>query len=153
MKPKFLLLIVLIELTNALAENLGIILFGRILPKDAKAHFRLTWVRLKTSLLKLTIKMLNNIVMQNVVSPLCPSHLISQTCVKGKALEFVVCRSPASSFPLGFLHLQVLIFIAFISHFNIKRYEQMRKYLPCNIFSRITHHMHQHLISTILLSG
>ena len=33
------------------------------------------------------------------------SHLISQTCVKGKALEFVVSRSRASSSPLGFLHL------------------------------------------------
>ena len=33
------------------------------------------------------------------------SHLISQTCVKGKALEFVVSRTRASSFPLGFLHL------------------------------------------------
>ena len=33
------------------------------------------------------------------------SHLISQTCVKGKALEFVVSRSRASSFPLGFVHL------------------------------------------------
>ena len=34
-----------------------------------KAHFRSTCFQLKTSLLKLTIKMLNNI-MQNVVSPL-----------------------------------------------------------------------------------
>ena len=33
------------------------------------------------------------------------SHLISQTCIKGKALEFVVSRSCAPSFPLGFLHL------------------------------------------------
>ena len=33
------------------------------------------------------------------------SHLISQTCVKGKAIEFVVSRSCAPSFPLGFLHL------------------------------------------------
>ena len=41
----------------------------------------------------------------------------------------------------------------FFSHFNIKRYDQMRKNLPCNIFSRITHHMHQHLISTMLVSG
>ena len=32
------------------------------------------------------------------------SHLISQTCVKGKALEFVVSRSRASS-SLRFLHL------------------------------------------------
>ena len=33
------------------------------------------------------------------------SHLISQTGIKGKALEFVVSRSCAPSFPLGFLHL------------------------------------------------
>ena len=50
----------------------------------------------------------------------CPSHLISQTCVKGKALEFVVCRSRASSFPLGFLHLQVVIFIAFFRILTLK---------------------------------
>ena len=33
------------------------------------------------------------------------SHLISQTCFKGKALEFVSSCSRASSFPQGFLHL------------------------------------------------
>ena len=38
-------------------------------PRMQKTHFRLTCVRLKTPF-KLTIKMLNNINMQNVVSPL-----------------------------------------------------------------------------------
>ena len=37
------------------------------------------------------------------------SHLISQTWVKRKALEFVVSRSRASSYPLGFLHLQIIV--------------------------------------------
>ena len=36
-----------------------------------------------------------------------PSQLISQTCFKGKGLEFVVSRSRAFSFPLVFLDLQI----------------------------------------------
>ena len=36
------------------------------------------------------------------------SHLISQSCVKWKAPEFVVSRSRASSFLLGFLRLQII---------------------------------------------
>ena len=43
-------------------------------PRMQKTHFRLTWVRLKTSF-KLTIKLLNYINMQNVVSPLFLSSL------------------------------------------------------------------------------
>ena len=37
------------------------------------------------------------------------SLLISQTWVRRKALEFVVSRSRASSYPLGFLHLQIIV--------------------------------------------
>ena len=65
--PKFPLLIVLIE---RFARKFGHQTARQNTGQGCKkAHFRLSCVRLKTSF-KLSIKMLNNINMQNVVSPL-----------------------------------------------------------------------------------
>ena len=85
MKPKFLLVqLSAFRLIEHFSREFGldaIILFGRILPKGAKSGFRLTCVRLKTSLLcKLAIKMLKpfyqafpallNNIMKTVIPPL-----------------------------------------------------------------------------------
>ena len=63
-----------ISITNSLNRTLCLKIWAsncsaEYWPRMQKAHFRLSCVRLKTSF-KLCIKMLNNISMQNVVSPL-----------------------------------------------------------------------------------
>ena len=67
MKPKFLVLIVLIE---RFGRKFGHHIARQNTAQGCESALSVEVSPAKTSLLKLTIKMLNNIIMQNVVSPL-----------------------------------------------------------------------------------
>ena len=102
MKPTFLSLIVLIE---RFARKFGHHNARQNTAQGCKRH---TFGRRAFGSKRLLSSLLNCRII-STCRTLYPrfsfSHLISQTCVKGKALEFVVSRSRASSSPLGFLHL------------------------------------------------